>query len=450
MVLTPALDESDRRTSFVKSALTDVGGGRLLEGELASRLDLGVGGFDPTAQRTKPGAHATEKIPAAPPRFYRPELDALRLLAFLMVWLAHSLPSPIEASARSLAPRTLWWIGTIKDAGNFGVCIFFFLSAYLITELLRRERLATGTVHLRAFYLRRILRIWPLYLGVLGVYALLGLRFHGFRIEPGRLLASVLLAGNWYIAFHPGILTPMRALWSLSVEEQFYLGWPVLARYSRPAGVAAVSVGLLLLGQATLAWLARHAAQPSMLHVTAWVNSLVQFQFFALGTLAAMLLGGRQPRLSLPLRGAMLLASGAAILTAAGVCGIKRAQPWHSAGSLTTGYLLAGLGCLLLFAATLGWPGRLVPSWAARLGQVSFGLYVFHETGFFFADAVERRLLPNALHHLGDEHWVLALAANKAVALAFTIVLAFASYQFWERPFLRLKDRFTFIHARRA
>jgi peptidoglycan/LPS O-acetylase OafA/YrhL len=371
----------------------------------------------------------------------------LRLVAFLMVWFSHSLPTAPEGAARGIAPTPLWWLKAVKDAGNFGVCVFFFLSAYLITELLRRERLATGTVHLRAFYLRRILRIWPLYLGVLAAYGLLGLRFHGFRIEPGRLLASLLLAGNWYIAFHPAILTPMRALWSLSVEEQFYLGWPVLARFAAPRLIAAVCVMLIASGQATLVWLAHHAAQPSMLHVTAWVNSLVQFQFFALGTLSALLLAGRQPHTRLPARAAMLAAAIAAMLLASGVCGIKRPELPHTAISLTAGYAFAALGSVLLFGAVLGLPTRLVPGWAVRLGQVSFGLYVFHETGFFFADAIEKHLhLPTRWH----THWVLALAANKALSLLFTIALAFASYHFWERPFLRLKDRFTFIHARRA
>jgi peptidoglycan/LPS O-acetylase OafA/YrhL len=394
--------------------------------------------------------NAAPSVSYAVPRFYRPELDALRLVAFLMVWFSHSLPSAGEGAAHALAPGLIRSIEAIKDAGNFGVCVFFFLSAYLITELLRRERVATGAVHLRAFYLRRILRIWPLYLGVLAAYGLLGLRFHGFRIEPGRLLASLLLAGNWYIAFHPAILTPMRALWSLSVEEQFYLGWPVLARFARPPLIAGVCLLLLLIGQLTLVWLARDATRQSMLHVTAWVNSLVQFQFFALGALAALALSGRHPRFPLVLRSALFLAACAAMLAAAGVCGIKRPQPWHSSAALTGGYLLTGLGCVLLFAAVLGLPARTVPPWAVRLGQVSFGLYVFHETGFFFADTLEKHLRLPTGDEFQNTHWVLALAANKALSLAFTIGLAFASYHFWEKPFLRLKDRFTFIQTRRA
>ena len=241
----------------------------------------------------------------------------------------------------------------------------------------------------------------------------------------------------------------MRALWSLSVEEQFYLGWPVLARCSRPAGMVAVCFALMGVALGTLLWLARRAAEPSMLHVTAWVNSLVQFQFFALGALAALLAAGRERGRGAVSRAVLLLGSTAALLLAAGPCGIKRALPGHSAASLVSGYVLVGLGCWLLFRSVLGVPARLVPGWAVRLGQVSFGLYVFHETGFFFADALEKRLLSLGLAGPAQAHWALVLAANKALSMAFTIALAFACYQFWEKPFLRLKDRFTFIHSRR-
>jgi hypothetical protein len=89
-------------------------------------------------------------------RFYRRELDLLRLAAFALVFIGHSLDT-----------RTSPTLRTIGRAGMFGVPVFFALSAYLITELLTREKSAAGTVDLRRFYVRRILRIWPLYFTVL-------------------------------------------------------------------------------------------------------------------------------------------------------------------------------------------------------------------------------------------------------------------------------------------
>jgi peptidoglycan/LPS O-acetylase OafA/YrhL len=85
---------------------------------------------------------------------------------------------------------------------------------------------------------------------------------------------------------------------------------------------------------------------------------------------------------------------------------------------------------------------RRGPDFAVVLGRVSFGLYVFHETGFFFADEMCKQL-PGL-------SWPWSLVANKLLALAFTIPLAMASYHFWEKPFLQLKERFTVVRSRLA
>ncbi len=369
-----------------------------------------------------------------PPRFYRPELDLLRLIAFLMVWLAHAL-----LSFSAVLPATL--LAVAEGAGSCGVPIFFFLSAFLITELLRREQLATGAVHLRHFYLRRILRIWPLYFGVLLAYGLLGLRLHGFRIEPARLVASTLLAGNWYIVLHPTIATPLRHLWSISVEEQWYVLWPLACLALGRRQLLLLCASILAAAQLLLALLAQHA-DPSMLHITAWDNSGVQFQYLTLGAASALLLDGRIPHLRARTRTALAVVAAISLLTAAGVCRIRQAGVPHSAGSLIAGYLLAGLGTAALFFALYGISQARCPRVLVRLGQLSFGLYVFHETGFFLANALSR--------NFGMHPTVPALWGEKTVALALTVALAFASYHAWELPFLRLKQRWTIVRSREA
>src|SRR5258705_826029 len=86
-------------------------------------------------------------------RFYVPQLDGLRFFAFLVVFIAH-------VGAQSAAPP---WLGAILPAGGFGVDLFFVLSSFLITTLLQREQGTQGRIDVRAFWMRRILRIWPLY-----------------------------------------------------------------------------------------------------------------------------------------------------------------------------------------------------------------------------------------------------------------------------------------------
>ena len=124
-------------------------------------------------------------------RFYRPELDALRFVAFLCVFACHALPYPESLHSASIQGPAWRLIETVREAGNFGVSLFFLLSAYLITELMRREKLATSDVHLKAFYIRRVLRIWPLYFLMLLLCGILGPFISIFHMAPGQVLADL-------------------------------------------------------------------------------------------------------------------------------------------------------------------------------------------------------------------------------------------------------------------
>ena len=101
-------------------------------------------------------------------RFYQPELDGLRFYAFLGVFVCHSLPLD-AAFYHSLHLPMPWLWGAVAVSGASGVDLFFALSAFLITSLLLRERQETGGLSLRLFYIRRILRIWPLYFLVIAM-----------------------------------------------------------------------------------------------------------------------------------------------------------------------------------------------------------------------------------------------------------------------------------------
>ena len=130
-------------------------------------------------------------------RYYRPELDVLRFLAFLSVFTVHRMDHlPID-------PARHFWLYNISLLGNFGVPVFFLLSAFLITELLMREENQLGTIHIRSFYMRRILRIWPLYFAVFYGLVLLNhfIPYTG-ATDPLSWLAFTFFAGNWYICVH--------------------------------------------------------------------------------------------------------------------------------------------------------------------------------------------------------------------------------------------------------
>jgi peptidoglycan/LPS O-acetylase OafA/YrhL len=373
-------------------------------------------------------------------RFYRPELDVLRFAAFLSVFFCHILPVDEPPQVRGQSFFVWNFILAVRDAGNFGVCIFFLLSSYLITELLRRERLETNATHLRSFYIRRVLRIWPLYFVVLAVFVAGGTIWTSMRLEPGRVLAYALLVGNWYMVVYPLTSGPLRHLWSISVEEQFYITWPFLMKVGGVRGIKIASLALLPASYLTIFFASIYQ---SHLDVAVWLNSAVQFQFFALGALLAIHLPGRTPDLSRSSRAAMLLGGIALWLIASGVFGIKRAGFTPHPTAMCAGYASAALGSVLIFLAVLGVASGRIPGSLVYLGKISYGLYVFHEIGMSLSHLVRKAA---GL----ESHTPTLFLLNAVLSLAFTIFLAALSYKYLESPFLQFKKRFTFVESRSA
>ncbi len=154
---------------------------------------------------------------ALPTRFHRPELDVLRFGAFLLVFLHHALPHD-TASYVGLPHFAAQTLAAIGRAGALGVDLFFALSSYLITELLLREHRATTRIDVRAFYVRRILRIWPLYFLALIILApLMRLIDPGDSMPATYTAAFALLAGNWACAFGGYPASSFALLWSVSI-----------------------------------------------------------------------------------------------------------------------------------------------------------------------------------------------------------------------------------------
>jgi peptidoglycan/LPS O-acetylase OafA/YrhL len=362
--------------------------------------------------------------------FYRPGLDVLRALAFLLVFVAHGLVWHLDKPTQ---------LGAIGRAGEFGVCVFFFLSSYLITELLLREKRETGTIFIRAFYVRRILRIWPLYFAMIGLCYFLGLFSPAHHVSLAWAAALLLLFTNWYTSGHgypPGFLFP---LWSISLEEQFYLLWPLIVKYLSPASLLGIS-SLLLTG-AYLA-LARLLAQGRGLDPGIWVNSLVQFQYFALGTATAVILRGRVPRLSRMVRWGLFVAGLLCMRAAQAAVFTEDTVLPHSFVHIAPRYLVAMPGCLCLFFSLLQMSAGRFQQPLIYLGKISYGLYVFHVMWL----GVFRDLLA---HFVGGRLNPLATQmTTMALALPATIVTGMVSYRYLESPFLRLKKRFTVIRSR--
>jgi len=111
-------------------------------------------------------------------------------------------------------------VSSVAAAGGFGVDVFFALSSYLITELLLREKARSGRVDVRAFYLRRILRIWPLYFFFLALAISLNGLMSNEHVSWKANAAFLLFSGNLWMMFAGGSMWAIRPLWSISVEER--------------------------------------------------------------------------------------------------------------------------------------------------------------------------------------------------------------------------------------
>jgi peptidoglycan/LPS O-acetylase OafA/YrhL len=385
-----------------------------------------------TAAFSHPGARTA--------RFYRPELDALRFVAFLCVFACHALPFPGSRHSASLEGPAWRLMQTIREAGNFGVSLFFVLSAYLITELLRREKVTTLDIHLKAFYMRRILRIWPLYFFMLLLCCVLGPFVSILHMRPGQLMANLLFAGNWYIAAHAGSMLALSHFWSISVEEQFYIVWPSVVKIADRLRISplAAACACIPLSLAAIVIVTRRQQHPD---VTVWLNSVVQFHFFALGGIFAFALQGKTPKLARGTRIALWVGAAAAWIMASGLCRIKSLNAGVGPLRMCVGYELVALGCTLLFFGVLGVTENHVPQFARYLGKISYGLYIFHVLALLITTAVRK-----AAEHGGSS--LLVFAGDRTVALLLTVLLAALSYKYLETPFLKIKDRFALIQSR--
>jgi peptidoglycan/LPS O-acetylase OafA/YrhL len=252
-----------------------------------------------------------------------------------------------------------------------------------------------------------------------------------WALEPTRILAFVLLAGNWYSGEFGWTKSPAGPLWSISIEEQFYLVMPPVAKVLGKPALVWLSTFTIVVAYVSLWWLGQRHVTPDP---TVWANSLVQFQFFGAGCILATALHGSVPTIKNPVRALFAVASLGLWLFAVKT-GITLGDPVSTA-SLCEGYLLALVGTVLLFIAFLGTTARF-PKGVLYLGKISYGLYVFH-------------LLMMYLVGFTRSFWdgPMWRIARGIVSLILTIALATLSYEFFEKPFLRLKKGFTFIPSR--
>ena len=265
-----------------------------------------------------------------------------------------------------------------------------------------------------------------------------------FVIFPASAAAAfLLLAGNWWVAAHGFLSTVGGPLWSISLEEQYYLVWPFVARLGARRGLWIASTGIVVVALLALGYLG-HTLAP---RYAVWSNSFVEFEFFAVGAILALVLHGRSARpptwarpLLMLLAALLLGLAGSYFKVIVGFGGVP-------AGQLIAGYLCLTLAMVAIFLAFLN---AAVPRWAKPLeflGKISYGLYVFHDLSIRVVYRAAYPRLASLLlrHHAPSGLMYLPLMLS---SLLVCVAMAGLSYRYLETPFLRLKERFTFVRSR--
>jgi peptidoglycan/LPS O-acetylase OafA/YrhL len=380
----------------------------------------------------------------APPEAGWLALDGLRGIAILLVIAVHYLGTFAEVEPG--APLLF----QLARGGWVGVDLFFALSGFLITGILIRT--VESENYYRNFYARRTLRIFPLYYASLALIFGIGALVPMFRSEEFQQIASLqgwlwLYASNIKVAINQqwqtfglfgGDWVELSHLWSLAVEEQFYLVWPALI---------AVTPGRHRLRLTLIAFLSALALRLIFIHhgniIAAYVLMPCRMDALATGAFIAVL-AAREGGTTRLLRWSRPVAIASALAIA--VMWLWRGDFWQRDPVVAgVGFSLVALlaGCFVVFSIALPTEHLLIRGlsarWLRQIGRVSYGMYIIH---FALLKILFLRITPveELAPFLGSEAAVIVLRFGIVVVVSYA--LARLSWHFLERPFLGLKRHF--------
>lgn len=371
--------------------------------------------------------------------FFR-NLDGLRALAFGMVFIYHFFGyigyTPSSGAEEQIVNRLIFH-------GHLGVNLFFVLSGFLITYLLLREKERDAKINIPHFYMRRVLRIWPLY------FATIALSFFIYPWLTGNGNATAVKEHlPWYLCFlnnfdriNNGFVgignDNAGVLWSIAVEEQFYLFWPLL-------------LGLFRCKH--LPWLFSTLIVGSLVYRTIHVNDEARLYLHSFSVMSDLIVGAFLAWLSLYSRGfRQALEKCPAWVIVLGHLGffllVFFIGEWEKRNAFTivAERLILSLGFAFVIAIQCFARKPLVAlgrfTWLRFTGVISYGLYCLHLYTFTLVQKINL-----SINQVPPAKWLFY--TEFLLCLGLSVVLCYISYRYFESWFLRYKERFTTIRTR--
>lgn len=378
-------------------------------------------------------------------KVFFPNLEGLRFFAFFVVFVNHatgSLGYNNHSETFAYIRSHFFW------NGDLGVSFFFVLSGFLITYLLLKEKELSGKINIKNFYLRRVLRIWPLYFLIVAMCLLVFPMLENTLPKWFSIGVSTDEINKWfYLTFtgnfdyiYNGINNFMIGiLWSVSIEEQFYLFWPLIIAFV-PTKYLLKTFVLIILGSIAFRFF---YAQGNVMIIK--YHSLSCISDLASGAVIAYLAFQKSVIEwieKIPKRGIVLIYLILFILVPLRFYSWKFGVYYNHVSSILPVIFSALFAFIIMeqnfaknsFYKVMNW--KLISSW----GKYTYGMYCYHMVVFFVVMCIFHKMGIDLQQMSKYEFIALAL-----VSFFSTLLISELSYHYFESIFLRLKDRFSLI-----
>jgi len=355
---------------------------------------------------------------------YFTKLDTLRFVAFLLVFWSHAFSASFANIIDNKVIQTI--IDSLTRTGGIGVQVFFVISGFLITFLMIREEKTSGKINVPFFYIRRILRIWPIYFLILipGIFILPNL-FDKFIFE-GSIFKNLFFLNNFdmksYNSANVGIA------WSVAIEEQFYLVWPLIFYLLRNKKILLLFTVISFFSSVFFTILNPY---------TSYYHTFGNIRFLMAGSFGALVFSKYED----VFQNSFIMKPKNIYVAITFILLTIISIPF----SKTIKHLsFSGLPLLFLYIViNLIMQGSKQKAGVfSKLGKYTYGMYLYHLMILIFVQIVFDYL---NLDYVKNGYLNIIIAF---VTLFMTIAISYISYEYFEKYFLSFKNRFSIIKTR--